>query len=57
MEEGGEHSQNDTIGESLNVPLPVLKMKEGNHEPRVWAASTFGKTRKCTLAWKLHKEC
>ena len=29
MEEGGEHSQNDTIGESLNMPLPVLKMKEG----------------------------
>ena len=57
MEEGGEHSQNDTIGESLNMPLPVSKMKEGNHKPRVWAASRFGKTRKCTLAWKLHKEC
>lgn len=39
MEEGGEHSQSDTIGESLNLPLPVLKMKGGNHEPGVWAAS------------------
>jgi len=39
MEEGGEHSQSDTIQGRLNMPLPVLKMKEGNHEPRVWAAS------------------
>lgn len=39
MEEGGERSQRNTIGESLNLPLPVLKMKDGNHEPRVWAAS------------------